>query len=47
MNEAEIVSARVEGAFITGRERTDRALQERCRQMIASIDVDAFLARAD
>jgi hypothetical protein len=47
MNEAEIVAARVEGAFITGRERTDRALQERCRQMIASINVDAFLARAD
>jgi hypothetical protein len=47
MNEAEVVAAKVEGAFITGRERTDRALQERCRQMIASIDVDAFLARAD
>lgn len=47
MNEAEVVAAKVEGAFITGRERTDRALQERCRQMIASINVDAFLARAD
>lgn len=47
MSEAEVTAAKVEGAFITGRERTDRALQERCRQMIASIDVDAFLARAD
>lgn len=47
MNESEVVATKVEGAFITGRERTDRALQERCRQMLASIDYDAFLARAE
>lgn len=47
MSEAEVTAAKVEGAFITGRERTDRALQERCRQMLASIDYDAFLARAE
>jgi len=47
MSEAEVTAAKVEGAFITGRERTDRALQERCRQMLASIDYDAFLRRAE
>jgi hypothetical protein len=46
MNESTVVEKRIESAFTVGRERTDRALQERCRQMLASIDYDTFLSRS-
>ena len=46
MDESVVTAQRIEGAFTEGRSRTDRALQERCRQMLASIDYETFLARA-
>jgi hypothetical protein len=45
MNEALVEDRRLESAFTTGRERTDRALQDRCRQMLATIDYETFLSR--
>ena len=47
MDEAKVNQNRIEGAFQTGRERTDAVLQDRCRQMLASIDYDSFLKRAN
>lgn len=47
MDAAKVEKDRVESAFLTGRERTDAVLQDRCRQMLASIDYDTFLKRAN
>ena len=47
LDESEVVSRRIESAFQEGRNRTDRALQERCKSMLASIDYSSFLARAE
>jgi hypothetical protein len=45
MDESVLSEKRIDTAFTTGHERTDRALQERCRQMLASIDYETFLVR--
>ena len=37
----------LEDSFQTGRDRTDDVLSDRCRQMLASIDYDSFLRRAN
>lgn len=47
MDEAVVTTQRIEGAFAEGRGRTDRALEERCRQMLASIDYESFLVRPE
>jgi hypothetical protein len=45
IDEAAATAQRVESAFVEGRDRTDRVLVDRCRQMLASIDYDSFLRR--
>jgi hypothetical protein len=45
MSESVLSEKRIDTAFTTGRERTDRALQDRCRQMLATIDYETFLVR--
>jgi hypothetical protein len=40
-------TAKVEAAFQEGRNRAERHLQARCRQMLASIDYDTFLSRGE
>lgn len=47
MDDSVVTAQRIEGAFVEGRSRTDRALQERCLQMLSSIDYDTFLARPE
>lgn len=47
MSEARVTEQRIESAFTVGRERTDRALEDRCRTMLASIDYEAFLKRSE
>jgi hypothetical protein len=47
MDDSVVTAQRIEGAFVEGRSRTDRALQDRCLQMLGTIDYDTFLARAE
>ncbi len=47
MDEGTVTQKRFDAAFAVGAERTDEALRDRCRQMLASIDYDSFLRRAD
>ena len=47
MDTAKTDQARLEASFQTGRDRTDIVLSDRCRQMLASIDYDSFLKRAN
>lgn len=43
MDEGKVTEARIEHAFDEGRARTDRALEVRCKAMLASIDYSNFL----
>ena len=45
MDEGAMSEKRIDTAFVTGRERTDRALVERCRQVLSTIDYETFLSR--
>ncbi|MDA1106168.1 MAG: hypothetical protein O2855_06200 [Planctomycetota bacterium] len=45
VDEAAATVERIEATFADGRGRTDRALNDRCLRMLASINYDAFLAR--
>lgn len=46
-DESALTAQKVESAFEEGRNRTERVLADRCREMLASIDYDAFLSRSN
>ena len=47
MNESVVTAQKVESVFQDGRVRTDDVLNDRCNQMLASIDYESFLRRSE